>query len=95
MRIGLRYVVAAVSIIALDACASRIPGRQPGSDIAGPGTEGTFGRSVREAFSTCSKDPKGGTASPSELERCRVAEADAARRRPAGDTAVTPPRRTP
>ena len=94
MRIGVRFVVAACSLIAMDACVSRMPGRQPGSDMVGPGSESVVSRAVRESLSRCAQDPKGGTASPSEQERCRVAEADAARRKAPQDTVITP-RKTP
>ncbi len=93
MRLSLRFILAACSIFVVDACASHLTGRRPGSDMIGSGRDGS--RVVREAVSNCGKDPKGGQASPSEQQRCRLAEADAARGKAPQDTAVRAPVKTP
>ena len=96
MRLSLRFIVAACSILVVDACASwRLTGRRPGSDMVGIRSENFLERSLREALSGCKRDPSGGAASPSVEARCRLAEIEAAQLKSSKDSAAVSLRKSP
>jgi hypothetical protein len=80
VRLSLRFILAACSILVVDACtSSRLTGRRPGSDMMGIRSENFLQRSLREALSRCDRDPSGGVATPSAQAQCRLAATEAAR----------------